>query len=451
MKMTTLIVAIIAGIGLPALFYIHGRTKPDIRFTLSDPLRIGQSETGRIWQQITVKNSGKAVAKGIQIKIESRIDDRRIDKHSEAAEFEVFEKNDRFELVYPELPVGGTFKLTFATNDSNQVKLDGISVSHSTGLGVEAFSERGYKSVLLNLLSVLLPIVWFVIILLTIRWANLDDNVRVNFRTFRRLISMFYEQKNTNLPMIVVVNQNHIRHGGWYGPYNNDMDVASQSFSWNVHATLPHHLYATDGGLDSLHCQTNGDGDACLCRPPKRACSRRLSSFFPGCSMVHGQTVAAIDVHSDRYVLSNRPDHSGFGRHPVSSQRQKDRRGRMVARCGAFDKEQACFRLGIEFGRTDLADSTALGWRTVGIADQHAVASQKRSHVDRIGSTDDRRREAMVSRKTVQRGGRWVLRHIGGKTIGPDHDHLANPTQCRDLRFAEQAQEKRTGSPSQHG
>jgi len=42
---------------------------------------------------------------------------------------------------------------------------------------------------------------------------------------------MFYEQKNTNRPMAVVVNQNHIRQGGWFGCHYNDMDVADPAFS----------------------------------------------------------------------------------------------------------------------------------------------------------------------------------------------------------------------------
>jgi hypothetical protein len=57
---------------------------------------------------------------------------------------------------------------------------------------------------------------------------------------------MIYKRKNTNHPMIVLVNNNHIRQGGWYGYQYNDMDVASQFFSWGFHSTLPHDLYATD-------------------------------------------------------------------------------------------------------------------------------------------------------------------------------------------------------------
>jgi hypothetical protein len=55
------------------------------------------------------------------------------------------------------------------------------------------------------------------------------------FALFRQLNLMFYEQKNTNRPMIVVANQNHIRQGGWYGCYYNDMDVSYPAISPDFH------------------------------------------------------------------------------------------------------------------------------------------------------------------------------------------------------------------------
>lgn len=179
MKTAMLIVAIIAGIGLPTIFYVRSQTKPDIRFTLSDPLRIGQAELGKIWQQITVKNSGKVVAKNIQIKLKAKIDEHQIDKHSEADNPKVFNRKDSFELVYPELPVDGTFKLTFATDDSDQVKLDSISVLHSEGKGIEAFSEDSFKNLLPGLIYLLMAFAFVVAMILTLAWSNIDSNARI--------------------------------------------------------------------------------------------------------------------------------------------------------------------------------------------------------------------------------------------------------------------------------
>ena len=44
--------------------------------------------------------------------------------------------------------------------------------------------------------------------------------------------------------MIVVVNLNHIRQGGWYGYHYNDMDVAGPAISWDFHSTGRSHIYA---------------------------------------------------------------------------------------------------------------------------------------------------------------------------------------------------------------
>ncbi len=193
---------------------------------------------------------------------------------------------------------------------------------------------------------------------------------------------MNYEEKNTNRPMVVVEQQNHIRHGGWYGHYNNGMDVASQSFSWDFHSTRSRYFYAADHRMDSLHGQANRHGHVALCRCRGHACSRCLPSFFPGCPLVHGATLEEFGAHSGCDVLSSRPDPSGFGRYALSSLRENDLWGQLVKRCDTFDEGPTCFRLGIEFGDIDLADSTALGWRTAGVADQHAVASQKRGNFD---------------------------------------------------------------------
>jgi len=174
--MVMLIVAIIAGIGVPVILYLHGRTKPQILFTLSDQLRIGQAESGKTWQQITVRNSGRAVAKKIQVKIGTKILEHQIDQHSEADKPDVFDRSDSFELVYPELPTNGTFKLTFATTGSDQIGLENISVSHSTGKGIEAFSRVRFKNLLPILPIIFFGILYLVAASLTWGWSNLDTN-----------------------------------------------------------------------------------------------------------------------------------------------------------------------------------------------------------------------------------------------------------------------------------
>ena len=96
---------------------------------------------------------------------------------------------------------------------------------------------------------------------------------------------MFYEQNNTNRPMIVVVNQNHIQHGGWYGYYYNDMDVAAQLFFCCFYRTHLSRFFVLDDRMDSLHSSENHHGHSALCRSPKKTSSRCLSSNLPRCPL----------------------------------------------------------------------------------------------------------------------------------------------------------------------
>lgn len=171
-----LIVAIIAGIFVPIFLVFYSQNKPRIRFTLSDQLRIGQAKDEKIWQLITVRNSGKVVSKNIQLKIQSKIVNYQISKNSEADKPNVFDTSDSFELLYPELPVGGSFELTFATDKKYQIGLEDISVSHSTGEGAEAFSESNFKSLLSNLPIIFGGIIYLIIGFLMLAWASLDNN-----------------------------------------------------------------------------------------------------------------------------------------------------------------------------------------------------------------------------------------------------------------------------------
>ena len=75
---------------------------------------------------------------------------------------------------------------------------------------------------------------------------------------------MIYGQKNTNRPMIVLVNDNHIWQGGWYGYQYNDMDVTFQVISSAFHQTRRSDICEAERGMDSLHRQANGTRNAAL-------------------------------------------------------------------------------------------------------------------------------------------------------------------------------------------
>lgn len=141
MKITMLLVTVIGIIVIPLSLYIFSRQKAAIRYTLSDPIRISQTQEGKIWQQIEVRNQGNVQATDIQIKINAQISSHEISKNSEADKPETFPLADSFELRYPVLPPGGVFTLTLGATKS-KVEPENISVLHNKGRGIEAFSQK---------------------------------------------------------------------------------------------------------------------------------------------------------------------------------------------------------------------------------------------------------------------------------------------------------------------
>jgi len=146
MKITSRIIMFLTAIGVivvPFVIWGINQNKPDVRFTLSDPIQLGQVDGGKIWQQIEVRNNGNIEAKDIQIKVNAQISSHEISKNSEADKPEIFPSADIFELRYPILPPGGVFTLTLGATKS-KVELANISVLHNKGRGVEAFSRKSF-------------------------------------------------------------------------------------------------------------------------------------------------------------------------------------------------------------------------------------------------------------------------------------------------------------------
>lgn len=88
-----------------------------------------------------MKNLGNAEAKKIQIKINGDISSSRVEKFSEADAVQTFNQNRIFEIVYPELPAQGGFRLVFKSTGDG-VKVSDLVVSHSAGTAQEAFSSK---------------------------------------------------------------------------------------------------------------------------------------------------------------------------------------------------------------------------------------------------------------------------------------------------------------------
>jgi hypothetical protein len=258
---------------------------------------------------------------------------------------------------------------------------------------------------------------------------------------------MVYEQKHIDPPMSLLGLIR--RQGGRYVYSYFDIDGYNSTVFFNFYGSGCSDILSFDDRLDSVYGSKNDNRYSPICRSMFSACSRCLSSFFSRLSLGHQQTLADTDADDGQTPLSKRNHYSGSGRHFVPSQRKKDQRGRLLARCCPLDKEEHCLCVGTESGGSDIADSTTLGRRTVGIAYQHAIASQKRRYLDRTGDADDRSTPSMVAGKAVSTGCRRLLCNTGRKTDASNTSRFSNSTQRKDFRSAAKTKKENQRQTSQ--
>lgn len=175
------------------------------------------------------------------------------------------------------------------------------------------------------------------------------------------------------------------------------------------------------------------------------ACSRCVSSLFPGFSMGHRQTLANTDADARQNLLSHRNHYACSGRYIVSSQRKKNQRSRLLAGCCSFEWEKHCLQSGSSY----FADTVTMGRRTSWPAHQYEIASQKTADSDRTCDRDDKPCSAMAAGKTVSSGCRWFLRMSGWKAIARYSYCFQNKKECESLRTSAKAKKKNTGQTSQ--
>jgi len=255
-----------------------------------------------------------------------------------------------------------------------------------------------------------------------------------------------YRQKHIDQPMSLL--DSRLRQAGRYGHYYFDMDGTSSTVFSNLYLSGSRDFLATDDRLDIVHGSENHHRHTAVRRAAWPACPRRLSSLPSGRAMEHEPHVEVADARFGPSTLPERDSDAGAGRHAVSSQRQKDQRGWILAGCGPFDQEKDCLRLGPESGGPDLANPATLGWRTVGIAHQHAPAPEKWSDADRTGCADGQRGFSMAAGTAVSSRWRWVLRHTGRKAVGRCDDHFPDQTQCQPVRSSAKAKTQTAWSSS---
>jgi hypothetical protein len=157
MKVIMLLLTAVGMIVIPLLIYFLNTQRPDIQYTLSEPLKLGQGESGKLWQQLEVRNEGSVRAEDIFIKVGTKISNFEISKHSEGDKAEVLSESDPFEVRYDGLVPKGKFTITLCSVQK-RVTLEDISIAHSKGVGIEAFS-RSQK-----LLKIFFFLIFFIVV-----------------------------------------------------------------------------------------------------------------------------------------------------------------------------------------------------------------------------------------------------------------------------------------------
>lgn len=153
-------------------FFINKQTV-DIRYTLYENIQLNSSNQSgsENVQQLVVKNLGNSKAEKIIVNVEGKVINYELVKYSESDKEESFEKSDRLQIIYPELPPQGIFKIIIKC-DGREINKDDISIRHSKGVAVEALSTENKQSSLLS--KLLLLLIYVIVIIYMIRASLID-------------------------------------------------------------------------------------------------------------------------------------------------------------------------------------------------------------------------------------------------------------------------------------
>ena len=125
------------------IVYYVSMEKPDIIYAITEPITIQEDDLKIDLQQLEVKNVGKTEAKKIRVLIKIPIISYELFKYSKADVVDVFKSTDSIELVYPELPSQGSFKLI--TKSKFRISKELLDISHKGGVAKNALEKRGFS------------------------------------------------------------------------------------------------------------------------------------------------------------------------------------------------------------------------------------------------------------------------------------------------------------------
>ncbi len=152
--------------------------KIDVRYALSDSIPATFLAKGSLSdiQQIDIVNKGDRAAEKIRIKLNRKIEQYQLIKYSEIDQFEENLSDSSLEILYPELPPKGKITIVFSSKQG-QLYNDNIDISHSDGVGKEAFDTKSnlfLSSVGILLVYAGLAITFFVITGLFMRNSSFE-------------------------------------------------------------------------------------------------------------------------------------------------------------------------------------------------------------------------------------------------------------------------------------
>lgn len=141
-KWMKFVVALLAAVVTVGIWWVD-RTKPEIRYTISEPIRFGGEDVAKILQQIKIQNSGNAVAKDVLFKAKDiEIETYELLPNSKSDDVEVSSEGRSFEVAYKNLPPQGEFVVTLTALEKG-IAATNVKVVHSQGVGKEAFDKGG--------------------------------------------------------------------------------------------------------------------------------------------------------------------------------------------------------------------------------------------------------------------------------------------------------------------
>ena len=227
--------------------YWLNRSKPDVRYTLSEPIPVSflSATTSENVQQLEVRNVGNAEAERIVVKIEGQLTSYEIEKHISSDVVEVFDQQQPVEFIYPELPPQGGFKLVFKSPDA--VDNNNVKVMHSTGNATEALSaEKELGNLVATGVSVAI-LMGYLLVIAHMVGTGLRDSwkLRATHKHPDQVLSLrkpWYIPETTwrNLHVDVIKR----RLEGYYSVYTEDLEnSAAYTF---LRGEKPDHLDGTD-------------------------------------------------------------------------------------------------------------------------------------------------------------------------------------------------------------